>query len=133
MIRLRAWDKVHKRWGKPGLICGNKERCCMIRPVMYWSAVTGIVELPQHDWSWLPSTGFFDRDGTEIFRGDIVVFGGRESVVGWDPDQGWHDLAFQDRRGRSHRLHLNAGLASCVAVVGTLSEGKNYSPVGASR
>lgn len=133
MMRLRAWDQVHRRWGKPGLKCDNPSRCCMVRPVLHWAFDSGIVELQQNDWSWLPSTGFFDRDRVEVFRGDLVAFGGRVAEVGWNHEQGWHELAFHDRDGRFHRLHLNAALAALISVVGNSHEGKNYSPVGALR
>ncbi len=105
----------------------------MVRPVLFWSFTSGIVDLQQNDWAWLPSTGFLDRDKTEVFRGDLVSFGGRTAEVVWNQEQGWHELVFHDRDGRFQRLHLNAALASCICVVGNSHEGKNYSPVGSSR
>src|SRR3990167_8575247 len=88
VIRYRAWDMVHRRWGKPGLKCDNPARCCMARPVLHWNFETGILELYPNDWAWLPSTGFIDRDKVEIFRGDIVSFAGRTATVSWNPDEG---------------------------------------------
>ena len=133
MIRYRAWDMVHKRWGKPGLRCDNQSGCWRARLVLHWNFDSGILELYPNDWAWLPSTGFADRDRVEIFRGDLVTFAGRVATVTWNPDEGWHELAFHDRDGRFQRIHLNLGLSSSVSVVGNSHEGKNFSPVGAVR
>ena len=86
-IRLRAWDKISKRWAN-ALHAVPEETFGM------GDLIT--IELNQsHRYVFVQFTTLHDKNGREIWEGDIVQYwrGGREqtSKVVWSPNE-WKNL-----------------------------------------
>ena len=77
-------------------------------------------------YSIMQSTGLFDRNGKEIFEGDIVDYKGREAVVKWHGSYASFIYRFvdglQERNSEWHPLFL---AYYHFEVIGNIYENKN--------
>ncbi len=74
-IKLKAWDKVNKRWVDHNQHLDETKVRASVNP-------PSILEINHPDWIYLQSTGLYDKNGVEIYDGYIIVgqFGYKEVV-----------------------------------------------------
>ena len=78
MIKFRAWDKETKTMIDVSLIDFKKRELVG----EHWKfGETNFMSFDEIEL--MKSTGLFDRNGQEIFEGDIVDYKGRKAVVKW--------------------------------------------------
>lgn len=94
-IKFRAWNQHTGEWVR---FNGVHDMSC-------WQAFAERVELLQgNDWVWQQFTGLQDKQGVEIFVGDIVQFNYQgeliKAVVSYDPDAARFVKTFTSSYGR---------------------------------
>ena len=70
IIKFRAWDK-------------EKKEMYNSQPNMFWDREGNLTYPPKEIWELMQFTGLKDKNGKEIYEGDIVKIG-RSYQVSWD-------------------------------------------------
>ncbi|MDY7596210.1 YopX family protein [Streptococcus suis] len=79
VLKFRAWDTFHNKWVKHFYITENGLIYNMEQP---HRDLIGAVPIEQSGLVVMQSTGVFDKNGQEIFEGDVVnIFGEKLSKI----------------------------------------------------
>lgn len=118
--KFRAWDKTHK---KLGLIDADMQDG-------YFQSVK-ILDEDEDDWQesenfiLMQFTGLKDKNGTEIFEGDVVRLLDSLYTVFYDNERGSYRLKPHDDRWVTDYMS-NFSHGGNFEVVGNICEGKEY-------
>ena len=118
--KFRAWDKTHK---KLGLIDADMQDG-------YFQSVK-ILDEDEDDWQesenfiLMQFTGLKDKNGTEIFEGDVVRLLDSLYTVFYDSEKGSYRLKPHDDRWVTDYMS-NFSHGGNFEVVGNICEGKEY-------
>lgn len=88
--KFKVWDKKEKRWITDDVLLGSKGE-------IYLDGLQ-ITKLNPEDVDVLFSTGFFDSNLKEVYKGDIIFQHPtkRKSIVKWDKENGCWSLGSLD-------------------------------------
>ena len=78
--KFRVWDNVEKKFVEHFFITGNGLICNMEKPT---SGYRIPIPFEKSELTLMQSTGLKDKNGQEIFEGDIVDYKGRKAVIKW--------------------------------------------------
>jgi len=81
--KYKAWDKTEKRMCEVGYIDFAKERAQLAIIVDNTRMAYGTWELPLKDVELLEFTGLHDKNGKEIYEGDIIELSNEQYVIKW--------------------------------------------------
>ena len=118
LLRYRAWDKLRKRMSTVDRIYFDTEGVQLRDGSgLYWRGFRNI--------ALMQSTGLKDKNGTEIFEGDVVRLLDSLYTVFYDSEKGSYRLKPHDDRWVTDYMS-NFSHGGNFEVVGNICEGKEY-------
>ena len=120
--KFRAWDSVEEKFVEHFFITDNGLICNMEKPT---SGYNSPIPIEKSELILMQSTGLFDRNGKEIFEGDIVLVLDSPYTVFYDDERGSYRLKPHDDRWNVDYMS-NFSHGGNFEVVGNIYENKEY-------
>lgn len=118
--KFRAWDSVEEKFVEHFFITDNGLICNMEKPT---SGYNSPIPIEKSELILMQSTGLFDRNGKEIFEGDIVLVLDSPYTVFYDDERGSYRLKPHDDRWNVDYMS-NFSHGGNFEVVGNIYENK---------
>lgn len=118
ILKFRAWDKDEKKMIEP------VELIEMLKQVTKsYDNSKGGDAIRRHDLEWLQFTGVFDKDGTEVYEGDIIKVVSTTMENGETAEVVFSKGAFSANTNVSHPCHWPAHVFPLyMKVIGNIKE-----------
>ena len=117
--KYRAWDSVKKKFVEHFFITDNGLICNMEKPT---SEHKLIIPVEKSELILMQSTGLVDKEGTEVFEGDILhhqIQTEYTFIVKYDKDKGrWYG----DGLSRTYRIDITKEFLPYYKVIGNIYE-----------
>ena len=119
--KFRAWDSVKKKFVEHFFITDNGLICNMEKPTSEHKLITPV---EKSELILMQSIGLFDKEGTEVFEGDILhhqIQTDYTFIVKYDKDNGrWYG----DGLSRTYRIDITKEFLQYYKIIGNVYENK---------